>query len=230
VVRDGIYYGIGFALGAVVVALALGWPWALPLCVLGGFIIFFFRDPERTVPADPALVVSPADGRVTAIETLAPGAEFGKRISIFLSIFDVHVNRAPVSGTVREIDYRRGRFTNALRANSAVNNEQNVVRIEGEQPPVTFAQIAGAIARRIVFHPKVGDHVERGQRVGLIKFGSRVDVLLSGDSEVLVARGQHVSGGCSALARVPVRREKSSVAVQAEESAGTSVSCQHRRT
>jgi phosphatidylserine decarboxylase len=212
VVRDGFYYGGAFAAAAVVVALLTGWPWAIPLVAIGAFTMFFFRDPERVIPSDPQLIVSPADGTVTAIENLPAESGFATRISIFLSVFDVHVNRAPVSGTIRGIDYRKGRFTNALRASSAVENEQNVVRIEGEQRPVVFAQIAGAIARRIVFRPKLGDHVERGQRVGLIKFGSRVDVLLSAGSDIIVRRGQHVKGGSSVLARTAVAAHSKSTA------------------
>jgi phosphatidylserine decarboxylase len=201
VVRDGIYYGAGFAAAAIVVAWLAGWPWAVPLIALGAFIVFFFRDPERQIPPDAQLLVSPADGKVTTIERLPAGSAYGQRISIFLSVFDVHVNRAPVAGTVAEINYCRGKFGNAMRDTCAVENERNIVRIDADQP-VAFAQIAGAIARRIVFWPKLGDRLERGQRVGLIKFGSRVDVWLPDDAEVLVTRGQHVKGGSSALARL----------------------------
>jgi len=195
-VRDGFYYG----LGALVAALLLGLvnPWlVLPPLLLGAFFLWFFRDPERVIPDGPGVIVSPADGKVTAISRLA--SDRTQRISIFLNVFDVHVNRSPISGTVTEVCYQKGRFGNAMSAGSSEANEQNVVTVEGEGQTVMFKQIAGLLARRIVFNPRTGDRLERGQLVGLIKFGSRVDVVLDGNVEILVKVGDHVTGGSSIL-------------------------------
>src|SRR5208283_3880678 len=131
------------------------------------------------------------------------GGEKQARISIFLSVFDVHVNRSPIAGVVREVRYQRGKFLNAMNQASAEQNEQNIVRVEGDGQVVVFKQIAGLLARRIVFYPKIGDRLERGQRVGLIKFGSRVDVLLDPSARVTVKVGDRVKGGASVLAYVP---------------------------
>jgi phosphatidylserine decarboxylase len=201
-VRDGIHYALGMA----VVALVIGWLlhpwWALPPLALGAFCLWFFRDPERAVPADPGAVVSPADGKVTAVSTMAAHEGPGTRISIFLNVFDVHVNRSPVAGVIRHVEYRKGRFRNAMGATSSEENEQNVVTVEGEGNIFVFKQIAGLIARRIVFTKNVGDSVARGERVGLIKFGSRVDLLLPAGYEVQVKVGDRVRGGASVLARL----------------------------
>ncbi len=144
------------------------------------------------------MLVSPGDGKVTDV---AP-AEGGRRtrISIFLSVFDVHVNRSPIAGTIREVRYQKGKFMNAMNSACADLNEQNIVTVEGEGHTVVFKQIAGLIARRIVFTKKVGDEVERGERVGLIKFGSRVDVLLDSSAEVRIRVGDRVKGGATVLA------------------------------
>jgi phosphatidylserine decarboxylase len=199
-VRDGYFYGLGLiAAGAIV-----GWftrpAWALIPLLLAIFFLWFFRDPERAIPDMGGAVVSPADGKVTDVSWLTTDGEKQARISIFLSVFDVHVNRSPITGTVREVRYQRGKFLNAMNPASAEENEQNVVRVEGDGQVVVFKQIAGLLARRIVFHPKVGDRLERGQRVGLIKFGSRTDVILSATANVQVKVGDRVRGGASVLA------------------------------
>jgi phosphatidylserine decarboxylase len=129
------------------------------------------------------------------------------RISIFLSVFNVHVNRSPITGTIREIRYQRGKYLNAMNRASAEENEQNIVTVEGDGQTVVFKQIAGLLARRIVFHPKVGDRLERGQRVGLIKFGSRVDVLLDASATLQVKVGDRVKGGASVLAHLQPKAE-----------------------
>jgi len=199
-VRDGYYYGI-FLIAAGVLLGSLTRPaWAIFPFLLAAFFLWFFRDPERTTPADPGAVVSPGDGKVTDVCTLADGDRRQLRVSIFLSVFDVHVNRAPIAGIVRDVRYQRGKFLNAMSAISAEQNEQNIVTVEGDGQKVVFKQIAGLLARRIVFHPKIGDRVERGQRVGLIKFGSRVDVLLDAPARVSVKVGDRVKGGASVLA------------------------------
>jgi phosphatidylserine decarboxylase len=128
------------------------------------------------------------------------------RISIFLNVFDVHVNRSPIAGIIRDVRYQKGKFVNAMNATSAEQNEQNVVTVEGQGQTVVFKQIAGLLARRIVFNKKVGDHVERGERVGLIKFGSRVDVLLDAAATVAVKVGDRIKGGSSVLAHLSVER------------------------
>ena len=203
-VRDGYYYG----LASLAVALLVGWLAVPALAVipllLGAFVLWFFRDPERQIPTDPAAIVSPADGKVTDVSSLQWNGEACTRISIFLNVFNVHVNRSPIAGVITDVTYKRGKFGNAMGAISAEENEQNVVTVRGEVGTVIFRQIAGLIARRIVCSVKVDDKVSRGQRVGLIKFGSRVDVVLPSACEVKVAVGDHVSGGSSVLAFAPV--------------------------
>ena len=199
-VRDGYFYAA--ALQAV--AVLLGWltspAWAIIPCLLAIFFLWFFRDPERTIPTGPGAVVSPGDGKVTDVSTVTLGNDKQTRVSIFLSVFDVHVNRSPIAGVVREVRYQRGKFLNAMNTVSAEQNEQNIVTVEGDGQRVVFKQIAGLLARRIVFYPKVGDRLERGQRVGLIKFGSRVDVLLDASAQMKVKIGDRVKGGASILA------------------------------
>jgi phosphatidylserine decarboxylase len=143
---------------------------------------------------------------VTDVSLVASGGIPRNRISIFLSVFDVHVNRSPIAGVIRDVRYRRGKFLNAMGAHSAEENEQNIVTVEGEDRTVIFKQIAGLIARRIVFNFKVGDHVACGERVGLIKFGSRVDVLFDRDAAIQVKPGDHVKGGATVLALLPVTK------------------------
>lgn len=201
-VRDGIYY----ALGMVLVAGFFLWL-ATPLfagvaLLFAAFFLWFFRDPERAIPADPGLIVAPADGKVTDISPTQLEGKPYTRISIFLNVFDVHVNRSPISGTVKEATYRRGRFGNAIAASSAESNEQNVVTIEGEEMVVVFKQIAGLLARRIVFTKHAGDQLLRGERVGMIKFGSRTDVLFPAEAQVRIKCGAKVKGGSSILAQV----------------------------
>jgi len=205
-VRDGIYY----ALGMLLVAAVLWWlaPVFAAIPVLAAiFFLWFFRDPERTIAAGAGLIVSPADGKVTDISPTRLNGQPCTRISIFLNVFDVHVNRSPVSGVVRDVTYQRGQFGNAMSAASADANEQNIVTVEGDGMTVVFKQIAGLLARRIVFTKKVGDAVSRGERVGLIKFGSRTDVIFPAPSEIKVAVGDRVKGGASILAQVPVVKE-----------------------
>jgi len=184
------------------VALGFHWNWlAGVLLVLGAFVLFFFRDPERTPPSDPELIVSPADGRVMEVVEEARGECPGRRISVFLSIFDVHVNRAPVAGRIAAMEYRKGQFHAAMRGRASEQNEQNVIHVSNERGEVVFKQIAGWVARRILCWKAVGDSVTRGERVGMIRFGSRVDIWLPDRVEILVRPGQHVAGGSSILAR-----------------------------
>jgi phosphatidylserine decarboxylase len=210
-VRDGYLY----ALPLIAAAVLLGWltnpAWAIIPCLLAFFFLWFFRDPERTIPQDGGAVVSPGDGKVTDVSAVQVEGQALTRISIFLNVFNVHVNRSPMAGVVSEVRYQRGKYLNAMNQTSAELNEQNIVTVEGDTngqkngQKIVFKQIAGLLARRIVFHPQVGDRVERGQRVGLIKFGSRVDVLLDASAEVNVKVGDHVKGGSSVLAHLPPR-------------------------
>jgi phosphatidylserine decarboxylase len=215
-VRDGYFYGFGFIAVAVLVWLVTRhWTWAALPLLLACFFFWFFRDPKRPVPVEAGLVVSPADGKITEVARIQTPAGDRIRLSIFLSVFDVHVNRSPIAGTVREVRYQRGKHLNALNPDSA-ENEQNVVTVQGDDFDVTFMQIAGILARRIVFRFKVGDYVQRGERVGLIKFGSRVNVLLPGHAHVRVAQGQRVKGGASVLAQIHPPQEDPSLDVLQE--------------
>ena len=202
-VRDGIYY----ALGMLLVAAFLFWlatPVFAAIAILFAvFFLWFFRDPERAVPLEPGLIVSPADGKVTDISDTQLQGRPCTRISIFLSVFDVHVNRSPVSGVIKEVTYKPGKFLNAMGAVSADANEQNIVTLESEGMTLVFKQIAGLLARRIVFNKKPGDNLARGERVGMIKFGSRTDVIFPVTAELKIKVGDHVKGGATVLAQLP---------------------------
>jgi|ERR1700722_883828 phosphatidylserine decarboxylase len=203
-VRDGYIYGLSLLLVAGGVRWATtSWIWAIVPILLAAFFLWFFRDPQRTVPAGPGLIVSPGDGLVTETVSISTPEGSRQRISIFLSVFDVHVNRSPIEGTLTEVRYQRGQYLNAMNPLSADRNEQNIVTVRGDGVEVTFKQIAGLLARRIVFVPSKGDRVGRGQRVGLIKFGSRVDVVLPAEAVLSVRVGQRVKGGASVLAAMP---------------------------
>jgi len=195
-VRDGLYYGIGFAAVGVVIASVQPWLALVPF-VLAAFCLYFFRDPERQIPAGP-VAVSPADGKIVAVRPEGPSQ---RRVSIFLNIFDVHVNRTPIAGIITDVQYHKGRFLVASKEKASVENEQNTVVVEGNGTRVVFKQIAGLIARRIVFNKKPGDSVATGERVGLIKFGSRVDVVFGPEWDIVVREGMRVAAGSSVLAR-----------------------------
>jgi len=201
-VRDGYLYGLPLIAAGILVGWLTQPAWAVTPVLLALFFLWFFRDPERAVPDAAGAVVSPGDGKVTEVAQVTVGDEKLARISIFLSVFDVHVNRSPIAGIIREVRYHRGQFLNAMNQASAQQNEQNVVTVEGDGQVVVFKQIAGLLARRIVFYPKVGDRVERGQRVGLIKFGYRVDVLVDAAAGLQVKVGDRVKGGVSVLANL----------------------------
>lgn len=204
-VRDGFFYALGLGVVAAVLWYLKmpGFLVALPI-LLAAFFLWFFRDPERAIPQGPGQIVSPGDGLVTEAEWIETASGSRLRISIFLNVFDVHVNRAPVSGVVTVCEFRRGEFMNAMKPQSVVNNEQTLITIDAGGYEVSFKQIAGLLARRIVCNLKVGDRVERGQRMGLIKFGSRVDVLIPAEAELKVKTGSRVRGGSSVLAVFPI--------------------------
>ncbi len=199
-VRTGyLFASLPVAAGGL--SLWLGWSWAAAVCfVLGGFVLYFFRDPEREVPVIAGAIVSPADGRVLGIESLEEEGAVHTRISIFMSLFDVHVNRAPIAGAITQVRHCPGKFRIASSARAGRENEQNVVSIEAAHTSLTFKQIAGILARRIEFWKQPGDQVARGERVGMIRFGSRVEVLLEPRCQVRVRPGAHVRAGTSILA------------------------------
>jgi phosphatidylserine decarboxylase len=202
-VKEGFYFGLPpLVLGGV--AFLANWtiPGVLLVC-LAAFVFSFFRDPERPIPAEPGAVVSPADGRVVVVTDEENAGRAGKRISIFLAIWNVHVNRAPAAGTITKLEYRPGKFLAAMRERASLENEQNVIALSTKAGEITFKQIAGLIARRVVCWKKVGDRVARGERIGLVRFGSRVDLWVPKDAEILVALGDNVKGGSSVVARWP---------------------------
>jgi phosphatidylserine decarboxylase len=176
----------------------LRWPGAVFL-VLGVFVAFFFRDPERLIPEEEGTIVSPADGRVVKIGFEHDGIT---RVSIFLSIFNVHINRAPIAGQIESVRYIPGRFKVAFDAAASTENEQNVLVIREGSDRITFSQIAGILARRIVCWKKAGDSVSKGERIGLIKFGSRVDIFLPSNVTPSIKLGDRVQGGASIIGRL----------------------------
>jgi phosphatidylserine decarboxylase len=196
-VITGVYYALAFIAGGLIVAWLARPVWGAPMFLAAAFFLWFFRDPDRTVPAG-AQAVSPADGRVTAIKP-----EQGiTRISIFLNPLDVHVNRTPVSGTIIEAVYKPGEFLVASREEASVRNEQNVVTVEMDDGVrVVFKQIAGIVARRVVFNKKVGDRVTIGERIGLMQFSSRMDVLFGPEWEITVRAGDRVAAASTVIAR-----------------------------
>jgi phosphatidylserine decarboxylase len=198
-VLDGILYGVALFLMGSGAAFLLGFAWATPIWLLAAFALYFFRDPDRFIPAEEG-IVSPADGRIIDLRQIERDGIACWKISIFLNIFDVHVNRAPIGGIISQQVYNPGRFLVASRPEASVQNEQNTVTINGEHHSVVLKQIAGLVARRIVFTKKVGDRVDRGERVGLIKFGSRVDLFLPLEVNPTVTVGDRVKGGSTLVA------------------------------
>ena len=204
-VRDGILWVLVPLAAAVAAGVWLGsWWLAAPLLLLAAFMAYFFRDPRRSVPADDAVVVSPADGRVTRVEKLDPSDPRSPTVvSIFLSPFDVHINRAPIAGEVTGVAYTKGRFMIATRDDASLVNEQNALTIRGARATVVCKQIAGVLARRIVCWKRAGDRVALGERFGLIKFSSRTDLVLPPEVEVTLSVGARVRGGVSIVGRIP---------------------------
>jgi phosphatidylserine decarboxylase len=183
------------------------WTWSgVIFAVLTAFMINFFRDPERRLPADPKAIISPADGRVVQVVEAPAGMSLGpgcRQVSIFLNVFDVHVNRSPIAGTITDVKYNKGKYLAAWNEKASLDNEQNRVTIEDGSFRVAFTQIAGLIARRIVFNKRTGDRVERGERVGMIKFGSRTDIFLPPEVTIDVKVGDTVKGGLTVIGRRP---------------------------
>lgn len=199
-VKDGWLYGVGLITVAVVAKLVTGSTWlVIPPVLLAAFFLWFFRDPERVIPQGDGLIISPADGVVTEAEWMETTGGSRLRVSIFLSVFNVHVNRVPITGTVKLVSHREGGFMNAMAPESVLTNEQTLVTIQGDGYEVSFKQIAGLLARRIVCNLKENDRVVRGQRMGLIKFGSRCDVLMPAATNLQVSVGTRVQGGQTVL-------------------------------
>lgn len=205
VIREGFYIAlvivllslVSFALGFILVSTAL--------CLLALFVLFFFRNPERKIPAEEETVLSPADGRVVEVKKIKEDQYFHKEmicISIFLSIFNVHVNRSPYSGKVESVKYTKGKFLPAFREQASLLNEQNAIVISYKDVGILVKQIAGLIARRVVCWVKEGDQLERGQHLGLIRFGSRVDIFLPADAQIEVRVGDKIKGGESIIAKL----------------------------
>jgi phosphatidylserine decarboxylase len=200
-VKEGYYFGLPLLLFGGVAYLAQWTVVAIVLVLLALFVFSFFRDPERVIPSESGAIVSPGDGRVVVVTDEEDSGVPGKRISIFLAVWNVHVNRAPAAGVITKMEYRPGKFLAAMRARASVENEQNVFTLSTDAGDIVFKQIAGLIARRVVSWKKQGERVARGERIGLVRFGSRVDVWVPKDAEILVKLGQNVKGGSSVLAR-----------------------------
>jgi phosphatidylserine decarboxylase len=204
-VKEG--YAFGFPpLVAGLAALLFQTPLTIAVGVvfvtLGLFVFYFFRDPERAIPAGADEVVSPADGRVVVVKDEANAGRPGKRVSIFLAIWNVHVNRAPAAGTITKLEYKPGKFLAAWAGKASLENEQNVFTLASEHGEIVLKQIAGWVARRVVSWKKQGDAVARGERIGLVRFGSRVDLWLPENAEIAVKVGEHVKGGSTVVARM----------------------------
>lgn len=201
-VKYGYTYAGGLILGGLLVTFLAGWPWSVPFYILALFCLNFFRDPDRVVPEGP-VAVSPADGKVVAVLPLANGVT---RVSIFLNVFDVHVNRTPIPGKITCVNYKKGDFRVASKPEASDANEQSILTVKGKiggiDTQVVFKQIAGLIARRIIIYKKAGDVVDAGERIGLIKFGSRVDVIFGPEWEITVKSGDRVAAGSSVIARI----------------------------
>jgi phosphatidylserine decarboxylase len=204
-VKEGYYFGVPpLALGGV--SFLLHWYLAAAVLVLLALFVFsFFRDPERVIPGEPGAVVSPGDGRVVVVTEEENAGRPGKRVSIFLAVWNVHVNRSPAAGTITKMEYRPGKFLAAMRERASVENEQNVFTLATDAGEMVFKQIAGLIARRVVSWKKAGEKLARGERIGLVRFGSRVDLWVPKEAEILVKIGESVKGGSSVLARWPAK-------------------------
>jgi phosphatidylserine decarboxylase len=204
-VKEGYYFGLPLlVLGGVFYLLQ--WNVAAVVTVLLALFVFsFFRDPERAIPAEPGAVVSPGDGRVVVVTAEEHAGRPGKRVSIFLAVWNVHVNRSPATGTITKMEYRPGKFLAAMRERASFENEQNVFTLSTDAGEIVFKQIAGLIARRVVSWKKAGEKVDRGERIGLVRFGSRVDLWVPNEAEILVSVGENVKGGSSVLARWPAK-------------------------
>ncbi len=223
-VKEGYYFGLPLLVLGGAAYLAQWTIAAIVLVCLAIFVFSFFRDPERAIPAEPGAIVSPGDGRVVVVTDEEDAGRPGKRISIFLAVWNVHVNRAPAAGVITKMEYRPGKFLAAMRERASMENEQNVFTLSTDAGEMVFKQIAGLIARRVVSWKKEGERVARGERIGLVRFGSRVDVWVPKDAEILVKLGENVKGGSSVLARWPAKTTSMEVRDQQTSDAEAHVS------
>jgi phosphatidylserine decarboxylase len=223
-VKEGYYFGLPLLVLGGAAYLAQWMIVAVVLVCLALFVFSFFRDPERVIPAEPGAIVSPGDGRVVVVTDEEDAGRPGKRISIFLAVWNVHVNRAPAAGVITRMEYRPGKFLAAMRERASMENEQNVFTLSTDAGDMVFKQIAGLIARRVVSWKQEGERVARGERIGLVRFGSRVDVWLPKDAEILVRVGENVKGGSSVLAHWPAKAVSSHLSDQQSSDADANVS------
>jgi phosphatidylserine decarboxylase len=228
-VKEGYYFGLPLLVlgGAAYLA-----QWTIAAVVFVCLVIFvfsFFRDPERVIPTEPGAIVSPGDGRVVVVTDEEDAGRPGKRISIFLAVWNVHVNRAPAAGVITTMEYRPGKFLAAMRERASMENEQNVFTLSTDSGEMVFKQIAGLIARRVVSWKKEGERVARGERIGLVRFGSRVDVWVPKDAEILVRVGENVKGGSSVVARWPAKLASMDLSDQQTSDAEANVSALGRQ-
>lgn len=202
IAREGFPFILVPLILSVAAALLGFWYAGALLLVITAFMVFFFRDPKRTPPDDPNVVVAPADGKVTRVKPVAAEAGSPTVVSIFLSPFDVHINRSPIQGRITDMVYSRGKFLMATNEMASLVNEQNALTIQGEKITVVCKQIAGILARRVVCWKRKGDTVALGERFGMIKFSSRTDVLLPPNVQVTVTEGTRVRGGTTVIGRI----------------------------
>src|SRR5260370_7410210 len=202
-VKEGYCFGVPPVVRGGVSYLLHWYVTAAVLVLFGLFVFSFFRDPERVIPTESGAVVSPGDGRVVVVTEEENAGRPGKRVSIFLAVWNVHVNRSPAAGTITNMEYRPGKFLAAMRERASMENEQNVFTLSTDGGEMVFKQIAGLIARRVVSWKKCGEKVARGERIGLVRFGSRVDLWVPKEAEILVKVGDNVRGGSSVLAPLP---------------------------
>jgi len=226
----------GYTFGLPLLALGIAFyffNWNIPavvLVLLALFVFSFFRDPERVIPSEAGAVVSPGDGRVVVVTDESYEGRPGKRVSIFLAVWNVHVNRSPAAGIITRMEYRQGKFLAAMLEKASLENEQNVFTLSTDAGEIVFKQIAGLIARRVVSWKKAGEQVARGERIGLVRFGSRVDLWVPRDAEIVVKVGENVKGGSSVLARWPARPATSSMTGTAKAEAEASLTATGKRS
>jgi phosphatidylserine decarboxylase len=225
-VKEGYYFGLPLLIAGLAGIFLYGYGPVGPIAggmviCLAAFIFYFFRNPERIIPQGRGLVVSPADGRVVVVMDEEHAGRPGKRISIFLAVWNVHVNRSPAAGRITRMDYRPGKFLAAMRERASFENEQNVFSLETPNGEMIFKQIAGFIARRVVSWKKPGDELGRGELIGLVRFGSRADVWLPSGAQILVAVGDNVKGGSSVIARWPENKMEAYAAEEELAMAGS---------
>lgn len=204
-VKEGYYFGLPLLVLGGVSCLFHRNVVAVVLVLLALFVFSFFRDPQRVIPSEAGAVVSPGDGRVVVVTDEENAGRPGKRVSIFLAVWNVHVNRSPAAGTITKMEYRPGKFLAAMRERASLENEQNVFTLSTDAGELVFKQIAGLIARRVVSWKKKGEKVARGERIGLVRFGSRVDLWVPKEAEIVVRVGENVKGGSSVLAMWPAK-------------------------